>query len=97
MLNTNKMTYDTKKLEQMCKTIDGFKKKDHVKILEIIKKKDNYNLSENNNGTFVHMKDLSEDTLIDIDNYINYILKTEGDISIIENTKETLKNNLNSK
>jgi hypothetical protein len=91
------MTYDTKKLEQMCKTIDGFKKKEHIKILEIIKKKDNYNLSENNNGTFVHMKDLSEETLFEIDNYINYILKTEGDISIIENTKETLKNNLNSK
>ena len=90
------MTYDSKKLEQMCKTIDTFKKKDHIKILEIIKKKDNCNLSENNNGTFVHMKDLSEDTLYEIDNYINYIIKTEGDISIIETTKETLKNNLNS-
>ena len=91
------MTYDTKRLENICKTIDGFKKKEHFKILEIIKKKDTCNLSENNNGTFVHMKDLSEDTLAEIDEYINYILKTEGDISIIENTKETLKNNLNSK
>ena len=90
------MTYDSKKLEQMCKTIDTFKKKDHIKILEIIKKKDNYNLSENNNGTFVHMKDLAEDTLLEIENYISYIIKTEGDISIIETTKETLKNNLNS-
>jgi len=90
------MTYDTKKLEHMCKTIDTFKKKDHIKILEIIKKKDTYNLSENNNGTFVHMKDLADDTLIEIENYINYIIKTEGDISIVENTKETLKNNLNS-
>jgi hypothetical protein len=91
------MTFDTKRLEQMCRTIDTFKKKDHVKILEIIKKKDIYNLSENNNGTFVHMKDLSIETLSEIDNYIQYILKTEGDISIIENTKETLKNNLNNK
>lgn len=90
------MTFDTKKLENMCRTIDTFKKKDHIKILEIIKKKDTCNLSENNNGTFVHMKDLSEDTIIEIENYINYIIKTEGDISIIENTKETLKNNLNS-
>jgi hypothetical protein len=90
------MTYDTKKLEQMCKTIDTFKKKDHIKILEIIKKKDNCILSENNNGTFVHMKDLAEDTLLEIENYISYIIKTEGDISIIESTKETLKNNLNS-
>ena len=91
------MTYDTKRLENICKTIDGFKKKEHIKILEIIKKKDTCNLSENNNGTFVHMKDLSEDTLTEIENYIDYILKTEGDISIIENTKETLKNNLNNK
>ena len=90
------MTYDTKKLEQICKTIDTFKKKDHVKILEIIKKKDNCNLSENNNGTFIHMKDLSTETLVEIDNYINYILKTEGDILFIENEKETLKNNINN-
>ena len=91
------MTFDTKRLEQMCKTIDGFKKNDHIKILEIIKKKDNYNLSENNKGTFIHMKDLSTDTLTEIDNYINYILKTEGDILFIENEKETLKNNINNK
>ena len=91
------MTFDTKRLELMCKTIDGFKKNDHIKILEIIKKKDNYNLSENNNGTFIHMKDLSVETLTEIDNYINYILKTEGDILFIENEKETLKNNINNK
>ena len=91
------MTFDTKRLEQMCKTIEGFKKNDHIKILEIIKKKDNYNLSENNNGTFIHMKDLSVDTLTEIDNYVNYILKTEGDILFIENEKETLKNNINNK
>ena len=91
------MTYNSKDLENMCKIIETFSKEENLKILEIIKKKDTCNLSENNNGTFVHMKDLTEDTLQEIDNYIHYILKTEGDISIIENTKETLKNNLNSK
>jgi hypothetical protein len=43
------------------------------------------------------MKDLSNETLTEIDNYVNYILKTEGDILFIENEKETLKNNINNK
>ena len=81
----------------MCKLIESFSKDDHIKILELIRHRETANVSENNNGTFIHMEDLSHDTLIEIDNYIMYILKKEGDINSIENAKDVLKNNINIK
>ena len=91
------MDFNNKKLEQMCKLIESFSKDDHIKILELIRHRETANVSENNNGTFIHMEDLSHDTLIEIDNYIMYILKKEGDINSIENAKDVLKNNINIK
>ena len=62
------------KLEKMVHHIDNFSKDDHIKILEIIA---NYNrniISENSNGCFIHMEDLSEDTIEKIEHYINYVM-----------------------
>ena len=49
------MTYTSKKLEQMCKIIESFPKEEHIEILKIIHLNNNLSLSENNNGTFIHM------------------------------------------
>ena len=90
------MDFNTKKLELMCKTIDTFPKEEHIKILEIIRHRETSNVSENNNGTFIHMEDLSQDTLIEIENHIQYVLKKETEINSVENTKEIIKNNINN-
>ena len=87
--------FNTKQLEKMCKLIDSFSKNEHIKILEIIRKKEADCISENNNGTFIHMEDLSYETLNEIENYIQYIIKKEGDITSIEHTKDILKSNIN--
>jgi len=72
-------------------------KDDHIKILEIIF---NYNktiISENNNGCFIHIEDLSEEIIEKIEHYIKYVLLKEVDINTIEDTKDKLKNNINIK
>ena len=89
------MDFNTKKLENMCKLIESFSKEEHIKILEIIRHRETSNVSENNNGTFIHMEDLSNGTLIEIENHINYVLKKEKDLNTIEHTKDILKNNIN--
>jgi hypothetical protein len=91
------MTYNSKDLENMCKIIETFSKEENIKILEIIKLNDNTSLSENNNGTFIHMEDLSVNTLNQIKNYMDYVLKKEGDINAVEQTKDKIKNNINNK
>jgi hypothetical protein len=91
------MEYNSKDLENMCKIIETFTKEENIKILEIIKLNDNTPLSENNNGTFIHMEDLSVNTLDKIKTYMDYVLKKEGEINIIEKTKDKMKNNINNK
>jgi len=85
------------RLEKIVDLIETFSKDDHIKILEIIF---NYNktiISENNNGCFIHIEDLSEDVIEKIEHYINYVLLKEVDINTIEDTKDKLKNNINIK
>jgi hypothetical protein len=89
------MLYTTKKLEQMCKTIESFPKEQHIEILKIIHSNNNLTLSENNNGTFIHMEDLNDNTLNLIEDRIIYFLKQQNDFDVIENEKNILKNNIN--
>jgi hypothetical protein len=91
------MSYTSKDLENMCRIIETFSKEENIKILEIIKLNDNTSLSENNNGTFIHMEDLSINTLNQIKTYMDYVLKKEGDINEVEQTKDKMKNNINNK
>jgi hypothetical protein len=88
------MTYTSKKLEQMCKIIESFPKEEHIEILKIINMNNNLSLSENNNGTFIHMEDLNETTLNLIQERITYFLKQQNDFDVIENEKNVLKNNI---
>jgi Zn-finger protein len=85
----------TKDLEKMCRTIDTFTKEEHINILKIIIEKDSTRVSENNNGTFIHMEDLSDEILNNIQKYIDYVLLKEGDIQKIEDKKEKIKNDIN--
>ncbi len=86
-----------KELEKMCEIIESFSKDDHIKILKIIYESDNNNsISENNNGTFIHMEDLNEDTIQNIQKYIDYVVLKEGTIKEIEDTKDKLKNDINA-
>ena len=89
------MVYTSKKLEQMCKIIDSFPKEEHIEILKIINMNNNLSLSENNNGTFIHMEDLPENTLNLIQERITYFTKQQNDFDVIENEKNVLKNNIN--
>ena len=89
------MLYTSKKLEQMCKIIDSFPKEEHIEILKIINSNNNLTLSENNNGTFIHMEDLPDNTLNLIQERITYFLKQQNDFDLIENEKNVLKNNIN--
>jgi len=84
-------------LEKIVYQIDSFSKEDHVKILEIIYKYNKSVISENNNGCFINMEDLSDEIITTIEHYINYVILKEGDINTIEDTKDKIKNNINIK
>jgi hypothetical protein len=87
----------SKELEKMCEIIETFSKEEHIKILKIINDSHNHNsISENNNGTFIHMEDLNDSTIEQIQKYIDYVLLKEGTIKEVEDTKDKLKNDINA-
>jgi hypothetical protein len=84
-----------KELIFLCKTIEAFSKDDQIEILKIISNSNTNVISENNNGSFINMTDLTEDILLQINNYVEYVLKKNNEINNIENEKDILKNNIN--
>ncbi len=87
----------SKDLEKLSRIIDTFTVEEHIRILQIIKDNDSLNnLSENNNGIFINMEDLSAETIKKIQEYVDYVLLKEGDIKEIEDTKDKLKNDINT-
>ena len=82
-------------LDKMTRIIESFSKEEHVHLLKIIMEKDSASVSENSNGTFVQMDEVSQETIQQMNKYIDYVLLKECDIKAIEETKERLKNNIN--
>lgn len=81
-------------MEDIVKTINSFTKDEHIEILKILINQDNLKYSENTNGTFISMEQLTTDTISNLKKYINYVLKKEQDIYNIENKINELKKKL---
>jgi hypothetical protein len=84
-----------KELSVLCKTIEYFSKEDQIEILKIISNVNVNLISENNNGSFINMNDLNDSALLQINNYVEYVLKKNNELNNIENEKDILKNNIN--
>ena len=82
---------DYEELEKLRKIIEGLNNVHHIEIAKIFKKH-NIKLTENNNGIFINLNNISNVIIIDIKNYINFIRNQEKLINIDETKKETLEN-----
>ena len=82
-------------LDKMMRIIESFSKEEHIHLLKIIIQNDAASLSENSNGTFVQMDEVSKETIDQMNKYIDYVLLKECDIKKMEEAKDRLKNNIN--
>ena len=85
-------TKTVQELESIRKDIEKMNKFHQVEILKLLKSCSHLKLNENNNGTFINMVDISDDILIKISNYINYVEQQEKNLSHIEIAKLNIKN-----
>ena len=74
--NIQKKKIDYIKLEKLRKTIENMDKAHHLEIAQIFKN-NNVSLSENNNGIFINLNDLSDDIILKIEKYINFVNNQE--------------------
>ena len=85
MSNLNKIKND----------IEILSKKDHIEILNILSKKQNIKLSENNNGVFINLSTLDNKTLEELETYIKYIHEQEKKFAKDEILKHNMEKTLN--
>lgn len=86
---------DNEKLEKISKKIDKLSKKEHIEIFSLLIDL-NINYSENKNGIFIQMNQMTLEQLNKIEEYLDYNEKKEIDINKIEKTMELFKKDLNN-
>ena len=91
-VNLNKEpTYSIEYLSRLSKKIEKLNKIHHVEIGKILFD-NNIKLSENNNGIFVKLNNISENIINKISDYIDFINNQESHINIDEIKKNKLEN-----
>ena len=77
-------------LKNICEKIHKLSQEEHIEILRIIKTKSNVNITENNNGCFINMKDIPSEIVNEIKLYIDYKIKKDLELKKQEDIKEDL-------
>lgn len=87
------MSADLLELKKKIENIDDIH---HKKILEIFLKH-NINVSENRNGCFINISNLSPEIQNEISEFLKYISKQEKTLSDVEKIKKKYKKNFFTK
>jgi hypothetical protein len=71
--------------------IESMNKHNQIEILRILKKDKNIVLNENNNGIFINISYLDNDTLDYLSKYIDYVDNQTTNIETVENKKNIIE------
>ena len=78
-------------LENIVSNINNMDKIHHIELLRIIKKQQpTLLISENSNGSFLNMNELTNETIDEIQIYLNLHNKREEELNIHETMKNTI-------
>lgn len=75
--------------------IEKLPKEKHIEILNILYKKNNVNISENNNGTFINLSTIDEKTIQELKAYVLYLQEQEKKFAKDEILKLNMEKSLN--
>lgn len=78
-------------LENMKNKIESMNKYHQIEILKILSKS-LYKLNENKSGVYVNLSFLSDETIKELDDYIQYINEQENQFNTAEYQKSEFKN-----
>lgn len=80
-------------LKNICEKIDKLSKEKHIEILKILKK-DKINITENNNGCFINMNEISDSILNEIIKYLEFNINNENELKKQETIKQSIIENI---
>lgn len=91
MMKTNQ-----NRVKNLCESIEKMDQKEHVEILKIITNSPlNINITENNNGCFINMDNVDEETIQNIEKFIDFLKKREKELNDQEKHKSSLLDTIN--
>lgn len=79
-------------IENLKNTIEMMSKIHHIEILKIMKKYPSIKINENKNGVYINLSFLPDETINEINEYVNYINDQESSLKTMENQKNDFKN-----
>lgn len=87
----NKISKNYEDLDKLRKIIEELDYSHHLEIAKIFKNND-IKLTENNNGVFINLNNISDNIIEEIKHYLNFVNNQEKLIHIDESKKESLEN-----
>tara|TARA_R110002073_G_scaffold179623_1_gene338143 strand:- start:1005 stop:1376 length:372 start_codon:yes stop_codon:yes gene_type:complete len=84
--------YSVEYLNKIKETIENMDKVHHIEIFKLLNNENNINFNENNNGTFINLTDLKNNTIEKLQNYINYFKKQQSQLINLEDQKKQIEN-----
>jgi hypothetical protein len=72
--------------------IEKMAKINQVEILRILQKNSKIILNENNYGVHINLSELSNELILELKNYINYVNTQENNLKQFETQKDNLRN-----
>ena len=85
-------SFSTETLNLIKQTIENMDKVHHIEILKLLENQDDVNFNENNNGTFINLTDLKNETIQKLQEYINYFKKQQNQLINLEDQKKQIEN-----
>ena len=79
-------------LNQIKEVIESFSKKHQIEVLKIIKQDSTTTINENKSGIYINLTFLPEQTICQLQKYIDYVKDQESTLTIVESQKQSFKN-----
>jgi hypothetical protein len=83
--------YDINRLQNLKDKIESMDKCHQIEILKLLIQS-SVIYSENNNGIFINLSDLSDDILYKLEKYIEFVSEQDNKLLNIEKEKDNIKN-----
>lgn len=78
-------------LDEIKERIESFPKKHQIEVLKIIKNSSTTTINENKSGIYINLTFLPEDTISQLQKYIEYVKDQESVLTPFESQKQSLK------
>jgi glycine cleavage system regulatory protein len=92
-----KTSFTVRELEKINEAVETLNKEQHIEILKILKQSSKAKLTENSNGIFVDLNEVSPVILNEISDFLQFIKTNNENFQKVEQEKNAIYETINDK